>query len=745
METTLIDQSKAITKHSYPVEGMTCAACAKSVESTLKTQEGVEDAHVNFANNSVLIAFDPTATQPEKLKKSVQSIGYDLVITSDQTAYQERKQKADKQFRNKLIGAAIFSIPVFVISMFGIEIPYKNWVLLALTLPVILWSGRHFYVSAWKKALHFQANMDTLIALGAGAAFLFSLFNTIFPQYLQQFGITPHVYYESAVVIITLILLGKYVEERAKSRTSTAIEKLIGMQAKHAIVLKENDGKREEITVPVEDVQVNDILLIKPGGHIPVDGKVTAGEATINESAVTGEPVPVHKKEGDRVVSGTIIQTGSLEIQAEKVGKETVLARIIQMVQEAQGSKAPAQELADKISGIFVPVVMVIAVTAFLSWYFLGPDPQFTNSFVILVTVLIIACPCALGLATPTAITVGIGKGANQGILIKNAEALENFAGINTILLDKTGTLTQGKPEVKQIRLWDTTTPLQEILPVMLAIESRSEHPLAVAVKEHILQQYAETEQVAFQKFQNISGKGVLGHSQGKKYRIGSESFITEQGIDTGTIPEMTPGITRIYFAENQQLLATIDLQDPIKPEASQLISQLKAMHIEPVMVTGDQESAATLIAQQAGIDTYYAGVLPEEKGRYVKKYQQAGKKVAMVGDGINDAPALALADVSVAMSTGTDVAIESAQITLLKGDIGKIIKAVELSRQTRKTIRENLFWAFIYNIIAIPIAAGVLYPVNGFTLSPMIAGGAMAFSSLSVVLNSLRLKIRKL
>jgi len=734
-------------KKSYPVKGMSCAACASSVESMLNHTEGVQEASVNFANHSVLVKYDTDLATEEKLKNAVNELGYELVTGTVDTDQLKREKAEDlKKLRNKVIFAAIFSIPVFVIGMFLMDLPYRNWIMLILSTPVVLYSGRNFYVNAWKKGKHLTFNMDTLIALGTGAAYLYSLFVTLFPGYLISAGIDPHVYYESAVVIITLILFGNLMEENAKNRTSTAIEKLMQLQPREATVIR--NGQRE--VVPIDDVGMDEILLIRPGEKIPVDGEVVSGSSYVEESMVTGEPEPVKKELRSQVIGGTINKTGSFEMIARKVGAETMLARIIQMVQDAQGSKAPVQKLADKISSIFVPVVVTLALISFAIWYLAGPEPAFTNAFVILVTVLIIACPCALGLATPTAITVGVGKGATNGILIKDAKALESTKDIEVLLVDKTGTITKGKPEVTNIAYSTANEHTEQYQKIILALESRSEHPLAESIINHL-----ENKQTGLlpevSEFENIPGLGVEGKIGTNNYFVGSPAIFKKKNLEWPADLEVkwekwaSEGKTVVVLLEDNEAVALLGIRDTIKENSRSAIEKLHQMGIEVVMITGDNPQTAEKIAKEAGIDHFEAEVLPEEKSRIVQRYQAAGKKVAMAGDGINDAPALAMADVGIAMGTGTDIAMESASITLLKGDLIKIAEAIVLSKKTVRTIRENLFWAFFYNVIALPIAAGILYPVNGFLLNPMIAGGAMAFSSFSVVMNSLRLKGRKI
>lgn len=736
-----------MNKRTFKVDGMHCASCASSVETMLGAMEGVDQANVNFADESVFVQYDEGVISQQKMKEAVQKIGYDLLL-EEHTDLEEEQAKEDNKLRkarNKALLAIAFSVPIFVLSMFFSDFPYRNWILLGITLPVITWFGREFFEIAWKQAKNFSANMDTLVALGTGAAFLFSLFNTVFPEYLQSRGITPHVYYEAAAVIISLILLGRYFEARAKSRTSDSIKRLMGMQVKTAKVIR--DG--EEIEVPVDQVEKGDIIQIRPGEKVPVDGQVISGYSAVDESMITGEPIPVEKKEGDKVIGATVNKTGSFRIRAEKVGADTMLSQIIEMVKQAQGSKAPVQKLADKISSIFVPTVIIIALASAAVWYFVGPSPQLTYAFVTLVTVLIVACPCALGLATPTAIMVGIGKGAENGILIKDASILEKVNQIDSIVVDKTGTITTGEPKVTQMD-WLNGEMDQELLNRVFAVESNSEHPLASAISGY-LAPHAQNG-FAIEEFESLTGQGIHAKSGEHDLLIGNLSLMKEYGVKfpekhvSGTSVQNTEeAATQVYVANNKKLMLQFTIEDQIKPTSLNAIHDLKEAGIEVHMLTGDNERVAKDIALKADLDNYQSGVMPQDKLDYVKQLQAKGHKVAMVGDGINDSPALAQADIGIAMGKGTDVAIESAQITLVKGDLEKIKSSIDLSRSTLKTIKQNLFWAFIYNIIALPIAAGALYPVNGFMLNPMIAGGAMSFSSVSVVMNSLRLKSKKL
>lgn len=741
-------KKKGIVKETFPVLEMTCAACAISVESMLKSVPGVEDAGVNFANQSAWVQYDKAVVTHEILQNTVRSIGYDLVI--DKENEDEVKEQAQRrhytQLKQRTILSSILSLPIVIIGMFFMDMPYGNWIMMALATPVVFFFGRSFFVNAWKQALNWKANMDTLVALSTGIAWVFSAFNTIYPEFWHQRGLHAHVYFEAAAVVIAFISLGKLLEEKAKSNTSSAIKKLIGLQPK-TVLLVDAAGNSQEI--PIAQVKVNDTLLVKPGEKIPVDGKVMSGESYVDESMITGEPVPVAKKNGDAVFAGTINQKGSFQFCAEKVGADTMLAHIIKMVQEAQGSKAPVQKLVDKIAGVFVPVVIGIAILTFLSWMVLGGDNAFTHALLTSVTVLVIACPCALGLATPTAIMVGVGKGAENNILIKDAESLELAHKVDAVILDKTGTITEGKPVVTDV-IWNSRIAdngLQRS--ILFSLEQQSEHPLAQAVAEH-LQQYS-VKAVKLQSFESVTGQGVKGVFEGRTYFIGNKRLITESGIAMdGTLTDHAGKLqeeakTVIYFADERTLLAVIAIADKIKETSKQAIEALQRNGIAVYMLTGDNAHTAAAVAGKVGIRSFKAEVLPSYKATFVKELQQAGKVVAMVGDGINDSQALAQADVSIAMGKGSDIAMDVAKMTLITSDLNSIPKALKLSNKTVNTIKQNLFWAFIYNIIGIPVAAGILFPVNGFLLDPMIAGAAMALSSVSVVSNSLRLKAAKL
>ena len=731
------------TRRSYPVLEMSCASCAVSVENMLKTQQGVVDASVNYANASAAIEYIPGMTHVENLRKSLQNIGFDLLIEDtdiNNEAYKNIQNEKFFQLRKRTFLALILTLPVAIIGMFFMDIPYANPIMWLLSTPVILWLGRDFYINAWKQARFGAANMDTLVALSTGIAYLYSAFNTVYPQFWQSRGMDVHVYFEAAAVIITFILLGKFLEEKAKGNTSSAIEKLMGLQPK-VVTLLEDDGNERK--VQIEDVAKGNIIVVKPGEKIAVDGKVVSGSSYVDESMLTGEPVPVLKVTDNDVFAGTINQKGSFMLKACKVGKETMLAQIIKMVQDAQGSKAPVQKLVDKVAGIFVPVVIAIALISFILWNIFGGENAFTQGLLALITVLVIACPCALGLATPTAIMVGVGKGAEKGILIKDAESLEIAKKVNAVILDKTGTITEGKPVVTNEYWTDYNELLKKI---MLSIEKKSEHPLADAIVKH-LNEYTSVE---ISNFESITGKGVVAEINDTIYFIGNKRLIEEKNImiEPATVEKADTwsgeAKTVVWFARENQVLALLAIADKIKPDSKKAISDLQQSGIEVYMLTGDNEYTAATIANQVGIKNFKYDVLPEQKAAFVKELQHAGKVVAMVGDGINDTAALAQANVSIAMGKGSDIAMDVAKMTIISSDLSKIPVAFRLSKATVRTIKQNLFWAFIYNLIGIPIAAGAMYPINGFLLNPMVAGAAMAFSSVSVVSNSLLLKYSK-
>lgn len=737
-----------LKSEDFKVIGMTCAACAISVETYLKPQEGIRLVSVNYPNQSVHLEYDKTLISIEDIRSKVKEIGYDLLIGSKEESrkeFEEKEVERLRELKRKLIVAAIFSIPIFIMAMFFMgKIPHENYIMLGLSLPVIFWSGAEFYRIAWKKLLRFTSNMDTLVALSTGVAFLFSVFNTFFPSYFKSQGLAPHVYFESAVMIITLILLGRFFEEKAKGKTSSAIKNLMNLTPSHVTVIRNG----EEIKIAQSEIIMGELIVLKPGDRVPVDGKVRKGDSYIDESMLTGEPVPIAKLKGDAVYAGTINQKGALRIFATKIGDETVLSQIIKLVEKAQSSKPEIQKLADKVAGIFVPIVIILSLGSFSIWYFLGPPPAFTHAFISLITVLIIACPCALGLATPSALMVGIGKGAEQGILIKDAQVLETAYKLDTLILDKTGTITKGKPSVND-QYWSELDDMKQIKAVVLACERQSEHPIATAIVAAL--SASNLTEVALDGFESITGHGVKARVGEANYLIGNESLLVQEEI--GLKPEFeakalawkAAAKTVIYVARGKELVGLLAVSDQVKSSSKQAVQSLQELGLEVIMLTGDHPATAEAVAKEVGITTFRANFLPADKGEFIRQLQEEGKVVAMVGDGINDSNALAQADVGIAMGTGTDIAMESAGITLMNADLIQIRKAIELSQLTMKTIRQNLFWAFVYNIIAIPIAAGVLYPAFHFLLNPMVAGAAMSFSSISVLLNSLRLKRKKI
>ena len=730
-------------KNTYPVLGMSCASCAARVDKTLNGLPGVYQATVNYATAVAQVEYNPEVCSDATLQSAVQDAGYDLLVDTGEDVAdkaEEIRLTRYRKIKRRTVAALLLSLPIMVISMFFEDISSLKYVLWILATPVVFGLGREFYINAWRQLKHGTSNMDTLVAVSTGIAYTFSVFNLLFPDFWLSRGIEPHIYFEAASVIIAFILLGRLLEERAKQNTSSAIKKLIGLQPKTVIIIVDSD----ERTVPITAVQKGDTILVKPGERIAVDGMVVTGESYVDESMLNGEPVPLHKQSGEKVFAGTINQKGTFRFIADKIGSDTMLAQIIRMVQDAQGSKAPVQKLVDRIARFFVPAIISISIIAFVAWIFLAPTNGFTNGLLAMVTVLIIACPCALGLATPTAIMVGIGKGAEKGILIKDAQSLEIAQKIDTIILDKTGTITAGHPIVVE-SLWENG--FEHSRKILYSLEKLSEHPLSDAVVNTLQNE----KEISIDKFENVPGKGVKGIVGSQTYYVGNLSLLNDNHITIAShLQELANKWTQeaktlVWFADSTQAIAAIALTDEIKQTSAQAISQLQEMGVEVYMLTGDNAISAQAISRKVGINHYKAGVLPNEKAQFIKDLQANGKKVGMVGDGINDSAALAQADLSIAMGQGSDIAVDTAMATMLSSDLLKIPETIRLSQLTIKTIYQNLFWAFIYNIIGIPIAAGIFYSVNGFLLNPMWASAAMAFSSVSVVLNSLRLKRKRI
>ena len=730
-------------KNTYPVLGMSCASCAARVDKTLNGLPGVYQATVNYATAVAQVEYNPEVCSDATLQSAVQDAGYDLLVDTGEDVAdkaEEIRLTRYRKIKRRTAAALLLSLPIMVISMFFEDISSLKYVLWILATPVVFGLGREFYINAWRQLKHGTSNMDTLVAVSTGIAYTFSVFNLLFPDFWLSRGIEPHIYFEAASVIIAFILLGRLLEERAKQNTSSAIKKLIGLQPKTVTIIVDSD----ERTVPITAVQKGDTILVKPGERIAVDGMVVTGESYVDESMLNGEPVPMHKQSGEKVFAGTINQKGTFRFIADKIGSDTMLAQIIRMVQDAQGSKAPVQKLVDRIARFFVPAIISISIIAFVAWIFLAPTNGFTNGLLAMVTVLIIACPCALGLATPTAIMVGIGKGAEKGILIKDAQSLEIAQKIDTIILDKTGTITAGHPIVVE-SLWENG--FEHSRKILYSLEKLSEHPLSDAVVNTLQNE----KEISIDKFENVPGKGVKGIVGSQTYYAGNLSLLNDNHITIAShLQELANKWTQeaktlVWFADSTQAIAAIALTDEIKQTSAQAISQLQEMGVEVYMLTGDNAISAQAISRKVGINHYKAGVLPNEKAQFIKELQANGKKVGMVGDGINDSAALAQANLSIAMGQGSDIAIDTAMATMLSSDLLKIPETIRLSQLTIKTIYQNLFWAFIYNLIGIPIAAGIFYSVNGFLLNPMWASAAMAFSSVSVVLNSLRLKRKRI
>lgn len=727
---------------TLPLLNMSCMSCAIRAEKHLKNTSGVVDATVNFAGATVKLEYIPDVTSVNKIRVSLQQVGFDLGDDSQESGedvVDDIQQQKIHTLRRKTIIAILLSLPIVVIGMFFMNMPYANLIMWALSTPVILWIGRDFFINAWKQAKHRSANMDTLVALSTGVAYSYSIFNMIFPSFWTEQGLEAHVYFEAASVVVAFILLGKLLEEKAKGNTSSAIRKLMGLQPKTVLLIGKNG---EQTVVKTDVIAVGNHIMVRPGERIPVDGTVIDGSSYVDESLMSGEPVPVLKEKGEAVFAGTINQKGSFVFKAEKIGSQTMLAHIIRLVKDAQGSKAPVQKMVDKVAAIFVPVVIILALLAFTSWIIFGGNDGFTHGLMALVTVLVIACPCALGLATPTAIMVGIGIGAERGILIKDAESLELAQKITAVVLDKTGTITEGKPQVVDAAWLHNDDSHKGIL---YSMERQSEHPLAEAVTAYLTATAPNT----ITDFRSITGKGITAQNSNNRYYVGNSALLSEKDV---TIPSTlnalaeqwtTEAKTVIWFSNDSTALAVLSIADKIKESSTKAVEMMQKSGIEVYMLTGDSHSTAKAVAQKAGISHFEAEVQPKQKADFVKQLQKQGHVVAMVGDGINDSAALSQSDVSIAMGKGSDIAMDVAKITLISSDLTKIPQAIKLSKQTVMAIRQNLFWAFIYNIIGIPLAAGVLYPITGTLLNPMIAGAAMALSSVSVVSNSLRLKLK--
>jgi len=735
-------------KYSIPVKGMTCASCVARVEKVVGKFDDVKNVSVNFANEKLSFESDIEELDLDKIAKSVHDYGYELDLKDDADESKENTgQDEDESYsgvKKDFLISLIFTLPIFLISMlyefsffreiWQLDRDTTNKILLILTTPVIFVPGKRFFVVFWNNLKHFSAEMNSLVAIGTGAAYGYSLIATLFPTLIVKGGNTPHVYFETAAVIITLILLGRWLEDRAKKKTNSAVKNLLKLRPDKALV--KHNGKEEVISY--SELQIGDILIVKPGENIPTDGEIISGSSNVDESMITGESMPVEKTIGEKVIGGTFNTSGTFNFTVEKLGDNSVLGKIIKMVEEAQGSKAPIQKLADKIASIFVPAVILVALLTFAAWLIFPEVRQFNIALIHFVAVLIIACPCALGLATPTAIMVGTGLGANNGILIKNGEILELMREIKTVVVDKTGTITEGKPKVSEVIAIDNNE--KTLLKIIGSIENKSEHPLSKAIVEKANEFNVEFDEP--ENFNSKSGFGLFAELNGKKYLIGNKKLMEENSVDLTQVEReykdySNEGKTVIFASENNQLIGLLTIEDPVKESSKDAIEKLKKDGLQVIMMTGDNELVAKSLANKVGINDYFANVLPEDKSGKVKELQTNGHKVAMVGDGINDAPALAQADVGIAIGTGTDIAIETSDVTLVKGDLSDVVRAINLSGKTIRTIKQNLFWAFIYNTIGIPLAA------LGF-LNPMIAALAMSFSSVSVVSNSLRLKRAK-
>jgi Cu+-exporting ATPase len=745
--TTALAEPRPVTKITIPVGGMTCAACQAGVQKALQRRPGVVDASVNLMTGSAAVTYDPAMTRPEELVEAIRETGYEAELppagpagAAGRTAFEEqevRDRAQEEEFR-ELRRRALASGAVGLIAMF-LPMPLMMTLMAPVSLAVMVWAGRHFYVRAWKSFRHHSADMNTLIAVGTGAAFLYSVLATAMPGFFLRRGLQPDVYYEAVVMIIALILAGNALEARAKSRTSAALRGLIALWPKTARVLRANS----EIDIPIEEVRSGDTVVVRPGERVPVDGEVVSGASAVDESMLTGESMPVEKGPGDRVIGGTINRTGAFRYRATTLGADSMLARIVQLMREAQGSRAPIQRLADRISAVFVPVVLQISIVTFVVW-FVAADSA-VRAFAAAVAVLIIACPCAMGLAVPTAVMVATGRGAELGALIKGGEALQRAGDVTHVVLDKTGTVTEGRPMVTDIVVAPgAALSAGDLLRLVASLEASSEHPLADAIVRH-----AKDLGLALspaESFQSVTGRGAVAVVEDAALAVGNEALLADYAVAIDPLRAeaerlSSEGRTPVYVAVDGALAGLLAVADPIKTTSRAAIARLKRMGLQVVLLTGDNRRTAEAVAREAGVDRVVAGVLPDGKVEEIRRLQQEGAVVAMVGDGINDAPALAQADVGIAIGSGTDIAIEASDVTLMRGDLAGVADAIALSRRTMRIMKQNLFWAFIYNVVGIPVAAGVLYPVSGLLLSPILASAAMAFSSVSVVTNSLRLR----